>query len=67
MLLLRRGMRLSVQPVEQAEYERIVAMSREPAPVLPEKPAAKKPPTKKKPAKKKRAPTKRKAKPKKRR
>ena len=38
MLLLRRGMRLSVQPVEQAEYERIVAMSREPAPPLPEKP-----------------------------
>ena len=60
MLLLRRGMRLSVQPVTQAEYERIVAMSREPAPPLPElppraraakrpatKPAAKKPPTRK--------------------
>lgn len=49
MLLLRRGMRLSVQPVEQAEYERIVAMSREPAPVLPEKPKAPRP-AKKKPA-----------------
>jgi len=57
MLLLRRGMRLSVQPVEQAEYERIVAMSREPAPVLPDpppKPRApkKKPAPKRKPAKK---------------
>ena len=61
MLLLRRGMRLSVQPVEQAEYERIVAMSREPAPVLPESPprkavsrkAAPKKPARKRPAAKK--------------
>jgi predicted RNA-binding protein with PUA-like domain len=70
MLLLRRGMRLSVQPVEQAEYERIVAMSREPAPVLPEpppkprKPPAKKKPAQRKPAKKPAAKAKSNAKPK---
>ena len=46
MLLLKRGMRLSVQPVSQAEYERIVAMSREPEPVLPQKPPAPKKPKK---------------------
>lgn len=65
MLLLRRGMRLSVQPVEQAEYERIVAMSREPEPVLPEKPPApRKPAAKKKPAPTKKAAPKPKSKPK---
>jgi predicted RNA-binding protein with PUA-like domain len=62
MLLLRRGMRLSVQPVEQAEYERIVAMSREPAPPLPEKP--RKPAVKKKRAPAKKPPAKAKVKPK---
>ena len=46
MLLLKRGMRLSVQPVEEAEYKRIVAMAKKPAPK--ELPAA--PPKAKKPA-----------------
>lgn len=69
MMLLKRGMRLSVQPVSEAHYQRIVAMADEPAPELPvkKKPAAKpvakkkpkraakKKPAKKKPAKKKRA------------
>lgn len=32
MPLLKRGMRLSVQPVTEAEYKRIVAMSKKPAP-----------------------------------
>ena len=50
MPLLKRGMRLSVQPVTEAEYKRIVAMAAEPAPVLVEKtPVKKKPAPKKKP------------------
>jgi len=40
MLVLRKGMRLSVQPVTANDYKTIVAMSRKPA-----KPAAKKPAT----------------------
>jgi predicted RNA-binding protein with PUA-like domain len=38
MLLLRRGMRLSVQPVTEAEYQAIVALGQTPPPELP-KPA----------------------------
>ncbi|HEX8114147.1 MAG TPA: EVE domain-containing protein [Kofleriaceae bacterium] len=43
MLLLRRGMRLSVQPVTEAEYERIVALGHSapverPAPARPARP-----------------------------
>ena len=56
MLLLRRGMRLSVQPVSEAEYARIVAMSAQAWPE-PDKPAAtrkpratRKPAAKRKPA-----------------
>jgi predicted RNA-binding protein with PUA-like domain len=68
MMLLKRGMRLSVQPVTEGHYTRIVAMADEPAPPpeslkpppMPppkkrpaaKKPAAKKPAAKKKPAKK---------------
>lgn len=67
MPLLQRGMRLSVQPVQPAEYERIVALADEPEPPpealkavkmpppkkrkLPAKKPAKKPVAKKKPAK----------------
>ena len=36
MPLLKRGMRLSVQPVTEVEYKRIVAMADEPAPALDE-------------------------------
>ncbi|MEO8698709.1 MAG: EVE domain-containing protein [Kofleriaceae bacterium] len=57
MLLLKRGMRLSVQPVSEAEYTRIVAMGDDvweppPKPKKP-KPAKQKPVAKKKPAAKK--------------
>jgi hypothetical protein len=48
MPLLKKGMRLSVQPVTEAQYRRIVAMADEPAP--PEPPP--KPKAPKKPAKK---------------
>ncbi len=54
MPLLKRGMRLSVQPVTEAQFQKIVGMADEPAPVLDDKPRtprspAKKPsPTKKK-------------------
>jgi len=41
MMLLKRGMRLSVQPVTDAEYARIVQLSREPAPPSPSKPKPK--------------------------
>ena len=55
MLLLRRGMRLSVQPVTEAEYEAIVALGH----VAPQEPAAKPKPPKPlraaRPAKPKRA------------
>ena len=44
MMLLRRGMRLSVQPVNQAEYEAIVALGQiEPPPAPPKPPRAAKP------------------------
>ena len=39
MTLLRRGMRLSVQPVNQAEYEAIVALGQIAPPPAPPKPA----------------------------
>ena len=53
MPLLKKGMRLSVQPVTEEQYRRIVAMADEPAPPEPP-PKPKKPkPAKKKPAKKK--------------
>jgi predicted RNA-binding protein with PUA-like domain len=60
MPLLKKGMRLSVQPVTEEQFKRIVAMADEPAPPepppKPNKPAAKKKPAKKaakkKPAKK---------------
>jgi predicted RNA-binding protein with PUA-like domain len=45
MPLLKKGMRLSVQPVTEAQYRRIVAMADEPAP--PEPPKPKKPAAKK--------------------
>ncbi|HUS31528.1 MAG TPA: EVE domain-containing protein [Kofleriaceae bacterium] len=51
MPLLKKGMRLSVQPVTEAQYRRIVAMANEPAP--PEPAPKPKAPAKKKPAKKK--------------
>jgi predicted RNA-binding protein with PUA-like domain len=42
MMLLRRGMRLSVQPVSEAEYEAIVALGQiEPPPAPPKPPRAK--------------------------
>lgn len=64
MPLLRRGMRLSVQPVTEPQYERIVAMADEPPRIVEPPPKApkaktatrkpaKKLPAKKKPAKKK--------------
>jgi predicted RNA-binding protein with PUA-like domain len=56
MPLLKRGMRLSVQPVTEVEYKRIVAMADEPAPVLEERPRAKKPTPKPKAKAKKPAP-----------
>ena len=44
MMLLRRGMRLSVQPVSEAEYEAIVALGQiEPPPAPPRPPRASKP------------------------
>jgi predicted RNA-binding protein with PUA-like domain len=49
MPLLKKGMRLSVQPVTAAQYQRIVAMANEPAP--PEPPAKPKKLPRKKPAK----------------
>jgi len=52
MMLLRRGMRLSVQPVTAAEYARIVELARQPAPVAP--------PVKRKPVTRKRKPVTRK-------
>lgn len=51
MPLLKRGMRLSVQPVTEAQYKRIVALADEPAPVLEDKPAKKKKPAAKAKAK----------------
>lgn len=45
MALLKRGMRLSVQPVTEAEYARIVQLSAEPAPPPPPKPKPKAKPT----------------------
>jgi predicted RNA-binding protein with PUA-like domain len=59
MPLLKRGMRLSVQPVQEAEYRRIVAMADEPAPpelVKSPKPKPRTNPSKK-PVKKTRRPT----------
>src|SRR4051812_15971230 len=58
MPLLKKGMRLSVQPVTEEQYRRIVAMADEPAPPVVEKPklkvtAKKKTTNKKPPAKKK--------------
>jgi predicted RNA-binding protein with PUA-like domain len=52
MPLLKKGMRLSVQPVTEEQYKRIVAMADEPAPPEPVKPPK---PAKKKPANKKAA------------
>jgi len=69
MPLLKKGMRLSVQPVTEEQYKRIVAMADEPAPPEPAPPPkkpAKKKPAKKKPVPKKKAPTKKSAKKKKR-
>lgn len=44
MMLLRRGMRLSVQPVSEAEYEAIVALGQiEPPPARPKPPRRAKP------------------------
>jgi predicted RNA-binding protein with PUA-like domain len=62
MMLLKRGMRLSVQPIDETHYHRIVALSDEPPRVEPPNPKPKR--AKKKPAAKKprRKPTKRKAK-----
>lgn len=62
MLLLRRGQRLSVQPVTQAEYETIVALGQvEPPPAPPkQKPAKQKPAAKQAAAKQKAAPTRKK-------
>lgn len=66
MMLLRRGMRLSVQPVTEAQYKRIVAMADEPPPPEAERPAkraAKQPPAKRKPKPPAKKPAKRPAKP----
>lgn len=52
MPLLKRGMRLSVQPVTEGEYKRIVAMADSPPRVLAEEPRAK-PSNKPKPTPKK--------------
>lgn len=49
MMLLKRGMRLSVQPIGEEHYQRIVALADEPAPEIVEAPKAarsKKPPPK---------------------
>jgi predicted RNA-binding protein with PUA-like domain len=58
MLLLKRGMRLSVQPIDERHYQRITAMADEPAPVLADSAPKKAPPAKKqsKTSKKKPAP-----------
>jgi predicted RNA-binding protein with PUA-like domain len=48
MPLLKKGMRLSVQPVTEAQYKRIVAMSKKAAAKVVEKPKAKPAPKKKK-------------------
>lgn len=58
MPLLKKGMRLSVQPVTEEQYKRIVAMADEPAPAAPVKPPKAKKPAKQKPAKQKPAPKK---------
>jgi predicted RNA-binding protein with PUA-like domain len=50
MLLLRRGMRLSVQPVTEAEYEAIVALGHTPPPEPPPEAAKPKRPARSKPA-----------------
>ena len=52
MPLLKKGMRLSVQPVTEEQYKRIVAMADEPAPPEPVKPPKTKKPATKKAAKK---------------
>lgn len=49
MLLLRRGMRLSVQPVTEAEYQAIVALGQTPAPELPKPAKPARPPRPRKP------------------
>jgi predicted RNA-binding protein with PUA-like domain len=41
MPLLKKGMRLSVQPVTEAQYRTIVALSKKPAPKIVEKPKPK--------------------------
>jgi predicted RNA-binding protein with PUA-like domain len=46
MMLLRRGMRLSVQPVSAAEYEAIVALGQIEPPPAPPKPPRTRPPAK---------------------
>lgn len=46
MMLLRRGMRLSVQPVNAAEYEAIVALGQIEPPPAPPKPPRTRPPAK---------------------
>ncbi len=67
MLVLKRGMRLSVQPVSAAHYQRIVQMSTEPAPPpLPKPPRKPKPKVTAKPKAKAKAKPKAKAKRKKR-
>ena len=53
MLVLKQG-RLSVQPVQEHEFQRVVALGNEPPPPEIDKPKPKKKPAKKKPAKKKR-------------
>ena len=53
MMLLRRGMRLSVQPVEEQEYRRIVELGQIPPPPEPPKPPRAKRQAKAKPAKSK--------------
>jgi predicted RNA-binding protein with PUA-like domain len=53
MMLLKRGMRLSVQPVTEGHYTRIVAMADEPAPPPESLKPLPMPPPKKRPAAKK--------------
>ena len=64
MLLLRRGMRLSVQPITEAQYNAIVALGQLAPPPPPAKPARSAPPPAAKPAKPAKPQAKAKAKPK---
>jgi len=60
MMVLRRGMRLSVQPVTEAEFRRVIELGHTPAPAAPAPRAAKPPTSIAKPAK---SPTRSSAKP----